>query len=209
MQDPYRVLGVKPSATDEEVKSAYRNLVKKYHPDRYANSPLQDQAQEKLKEINLAYDTIVKQREGGSSGYGEGSYAPPQWDFHQAGGDARFSDIREMITRGLIAQAEAALDRMQDRPAEWHYLRGMVYLRRGWYAQAQQSFHMAAQMDPGNAEYQAAAQRMQSSFQGAWQQRGGTRGAQSGQCCNICAALTCLSLCCGGGGGYFPMLFCC
>ena len=70
MRDPYTVLGVSPSATDEAVKKAYRELARKYHPDNYQNNPLADLAEEKMKEINEAYDTITKQR---SSGYSQGS----------------------------------------------------------------------------------------------------------------------------------------
>ena len=62
MSDPYKVLGVSPNATDEEVKTAYRELAKKYHPDNYADSPLADLAGEKMKEINEAYDEITNQR---------------------------------------------------------------------------------------------------------------------------------------------------
>lgn len=62
MTDPYKVLGVSPSATDEEIKDAYRKLAKKYHPDQYGDSPLSELAGEKMKEINEAYDTIVSQR---------------------------------------------------------------------------------------------------------------------------------------------------
>ena len=62
MRDPYTVLGVSPSATDEAVKKAYRELARKYHPDNYQNNPLADLAEEKMKEINEAYDTITKQR---------------------------------------------------------------------------------------------------------------------------------------------------
>ncbi len=58
MKNPYDVLGVPESASDEEIKKAYRKLAKKYHPDNYTDSPLKDVASEKMKEINEAYDTI-------------------------------------------------------------------------------------------------------------------------------------------------------
>lgn len=67
MSDPYSVLGVKPEASDEEIKRAYRELARKYHPDNYQNNPLADLAEEKMKEINEAYDAITKQRAGGGA----------------------------------------------------------------------------------------------------------------------------------------------
>ena len=76
MTDPYKVLNIPSTATDEEVKKAYRALARKYHPDNYHDNPLADLAQEKMKEINEAYDTITKMRSGGSrqgTAYG-GSY---------------------------------------------------------------------------------------------------------------------------------------
>ena len=68
MKDPYEVLGVSRTASDSEIKAAYRELVKKYHPDNYVNNPLADLASEKMKEINEAYDAITKARAGQSSG---------------------------------------------------------------------------------------------------------------------------------------------
>ena len=62
MNDPYKVLGVPRDATDEEIKKAYRELARKYHPDNYVNNPLSDLVEEKMKEINEAYDTIQKER---------------------------------------------------------------------------------------------------------------------------------------------------
>ena len=82
MNDPYAVLGVSPSASDEEIKRAYRELVKKYHPDNYANNPLADLAEAKMKEVNEAYDAIVKSRtQGGYQSQSAGGYGganPPQ-----------------------------------------------------------------------------------------------------------------------------------
>ena len=63
MTDPYKVLGVSPDATDGEVKKAYYALAKKYHPDAYRDNPLKDLADDKMKQINEAYDTITKQRQ--------------------------------------------------------------------------------------------------------------------------------------------------
>lgn len=74
MTDPYVVLGIPRTASDDEVKTAYRNLAKKYHPDNYANAPdIADVAADKMREVNEAYDTIVKERKNGGSGSG-GSY---------------------------------------------------------------------------------------------------------------------------------------
>ena len=68
MTDPYKILGVSRDATDDEIKKAYRELARKYHPDNYANSPLADLAEEKMKEINTAYSDIQKARAAGNSG---------------------------------------------------------------------------------------------------------------------------------------------
>ena len=59
MSDPYKVLGVSPNATDEEIKAAYRELARKYHPDNYVNNPLGDLAAEKMKEINEDRKSVV------------------------------------------------------------------------------------------------------------------------------------------------------
>ena len=60
MKDPYSVLGVSQNATDEEIKKAYREQARKYHPDNYVDNPLSDLAEEKMQEINEAYDEIIK-----------------------------------------------------------------------------------------------------------------------------------------------------
>ena len=74
--DPYQVLGVSRDASDDEIKKAYRNLSRKYHPDANINNPNKDQAEEKFKEVQQAYEQIMKEREygGSASGNGYGSY---------------------------------------------------------------------------------------------------------------------------------------
>lgn len=74
MLDPYSVLGVSRNATDEEIKKAYRKLSRKYHPDANINNPNKDQAEEKFKEVQQAYEQIMKEREYGSAGGTSGGY---------------------------------------------------------------------------------------------------------------------------------------
>ena len=156
MTDPYKVLGVSPNATDEQVKAAYRELAKKYHPDNYAGNPLSDLAEEKMQEINQAYDTIVNQRRGGGQpqgGYGSGgSYYS---------GTSQFSDIRRMINAGRLAEAQELLDGVSagSRDAEWYFLKGSIYYSRGWLDDALQSFQKACTMNPQNQEYAAVWRR--------------------------------------------------
>ena len=70
--NPYEVLGVKEGASEEEIKAAYKELVKKYHPDKYVNNPLADLAEQKLQEVNEAYDMLMKNGTAGGS-YGSGA----------------------------------------------------------------------------------------------------------------------------------------
>ena len=128
MSDPYRVLGVSPNASDEEIKAAYRELARKYHPDSYVGNPLSDLAAEKMKEINEAYDLIMKQRAGGSSGSssggGYGGYNSQSQNTY--GGSGIFARIRQYIATGNIIQAEQMLNSVPDRNAEWYFLMGAV-----------------------------------------------------------------------------------
>ena len=107
MNDPYTVLGVNASASDEEIKRAYRELVKKYHPDNYNNNPLADLAEAKMKEINEAYDAIVKMRTQG--GYqASGNYGNPggTGGAHYSSGSPAFAQVRQLLNQGNIMEAD-------------------------------------------------------------------------------------------------------
>jgi len=191
MTDPYKVLGVSPNASDDEVKKAYREQARKYHPDSYHDNPLADLAQEKMKAINEAYDQIMRMRGGGSSNGGQsgGGYS-----YSSNGGGGQYAQIRMMIQSGNLQQAEQMLNAAQDRNAEWHFLMGSLCYRKGWLDQARQHIHQAASMEPGNREYQMAAQQMN---QGGFAYRGGFGGGEGGlDMCDCCTALMCLNCMC-------------
>lgn len=205
MTDPYKVLGVSPSATDEQIKEAYRNLAKKYHPDQYAESPLKDLADEKMKEINEAYDAITSQRKaGGQRGYA-GGYNP-------VGNDpsSSFSDVRSLILSGRIADAEQILNGVppERRNAEWYFLKGSVLYRRGWLEEAKDHFSRACQMDPGNGEYSAALNQAMNRNTGVYGGYNPSR-AMNSDCnsCDLCSSLICADCCCECMGG--DLIPCC
>ncbi len=201
MTDPYKVLGVSPTATDDEVKKAYRNLAKKYHPDKYKDSDLADLASEKMAEINAAYDEIQKMRASGSSGSFGG--------FNSAGSNDTYTAIRVHINNGNIAQAASMLNSIPiaDRGAEWQFLMGCVCLRQGSIFDAQSYFDTACSMDPTNAEYSSMRARVRSygTNRGGYTQHGG--GASSCNACDICNTLICADCCCECMGG--DLIGCC
>ena len=140
IHDPYKVLGVSRDASDDEIKKAYRELARKYHPDNYAGNPLADLVEEKMKEINEAYEMIRRERNGSRSsspGSSGGSYDSGAG----ARGSASFGRVRELIAAGRYSEAEIILDSISsnDRGAEWNFLKGKVLLQRGWYFEARRS----------------------------------------------------------------------
>ncbi len=199
MRDPYIVLGVSRDATDEEIKSAYRRLARKYHPDHYATDPEgAREAEEKMKEINEAYDAIQRMRSGTSG--------------HTGGGYSAFASVREKISRGYFADAERELDSVADaaRTAEWHFLKSALLARRGWHHDAMREIEIACAMDPSNTEYAQAREVYRSRFGGFGSQFGGGRagdgrfeGNRGGECdtCDICTTLMCMDCCCESCGG--------
>ena len=197
MRDPYVVLGVSSNADDEEIKRAYRDLARKYHPDNYRDNPLSDLAQEKMKEINEAYDELTKTRAGASRG--------EKNNYGRRSGSEEFYRIRAAINSGNLNAAEQLLNSSNERNAEWHFLMGSLYYRRGWVDDAGRYFRTAVNMDPSNSEYRQAMSYMNSGGQ-AYRYYGG-RPAAGVDPCNCCTSLIAADCCCECMGG--DLISCC
>lgn len=186
--NPYEILGVSEGADEETVKKAYRELVKKYHPDKYVNNPLADLAAEKMKEINKAYDIIMNK--GGTNGNaGRGQSGTYRRASESAG--ASFRTVREYIAQSRIQEAMAMLNNLP-RTAEWYYLSGVLRLRVGWYDQGISFLRTAVQMDPNNAEYRSALDNVTN--RNTTYTTGTGFGGMQG--CDCCTTLLCLRCCC-------------
>lgn len=188
--DPYKVLGVSPGASDDEIKKAYRSLAKKYHPDVNGSSP---QAEAKMKEINEAYAILIKHKNtsssygpgssyGSSGGYGsQGSYdnSDPfgfgNFGFGGFGGfgssgayqsrssranDPELDAARNYMNSGYYKEALNVLNNMASRGAEWYYLSAMANAGLGNRAQALQDARQACDMEPNDPQYRSLLDRL-------------------------------------------------
>lgn len=155
MKNPYEVLGVRQNASQDEIRAAYKELVKKYHPDRYQNNPLADLAQEKLQEINEAYDTLTKNGNGNYSNFNNNA-SYQSTGTHQNTPTQEFMEIRRYLDLGNLSAAEQMLAQISNRNAEWFFLSGILSYRKGWYDDASSKIKTAVSMDPSNFEYQRA-----------------------------------------------------
>lgn len=205
MRDPYQVLGVPSTATDEEVKKAYRDLARKYHPDNYHDNPLADLAQERMKEINEAYEAVQSQRKAArAGGYSGGGYQAGYQSGYQSGG-SRYQRIRMAISQGNLNLAEELLNAMTDHDAEWSFLKGAICYRRGWLDEARRYYQNAVNMDPDNQEYQRAldiAEGRSTAYRPEGYDNVTTGTCGNGDCLRLCGA----TLCCNAFG--VPICFC-
>lgn len=208
MRDPYEILGVARGASFEEVKAAYRALAKKYHPDNYTDSPLQEVANEKMQEINEAYDAIISGKANTFNTYG-GAYGNNGYGYNSgysgsSGND--YSFIRNLIDSNRLDDAETLLEKISPavRDAQWYYLKGRINYNRGWIDQAYTYFSTAYNMEPNNMEYRSVYENLRSQRNGAYRT---SRRSSEHDVCDICCSLLCLDSCCECMGG--DLIPCC
>jgi molecular chaperone DnaJ len=192
MRNPYEVLGVKEDATDAEIKKAYRDLVKKYHPDKYRDNPLSDLAGEKLSEINEAYDSITGKNSSRNTYHEETS------------GGSNYGNIYEQVRSHIVSknydQAEDILDRNNDGSAAWYYFKGLIFLGRGWHERGISYLQRAVAMDPGNFEFRQTLNRASAKSRNYGSNPYYNTNVQGNGCmdnlCQMCACMSCADCMC-------------
>ena len=194
MNNPYEVLGVPRNASNDEVKRAYRQLSKKYHPDSYVNNPLADLAEEKFKEVQAAYEQIMKEREG--SGYSYSSMG--NGNTYQQSSDLQ--TVQGYINARRYYDALNILNHMGNRNAAWYYYSALANMGVGNNLVAVDHARQAAAMEPGNMEYTNLVNQLQ--FRGRqYQNTGYGYGRPTIGTGNICCDLWCLDTMCECMGG--------
>ena len=202
MKDPYRVLGISPTASNEEVKRAYKELMRKYSTDSYGESPMSDIAEEKRKEIDDAYDEILRMRtsSGSSANYSNSydySYSNSgSEDYHTSTNDPYFFEARKNINSGKIRDAEAFLNSVpsEKRNAEWCFLNACILTKKGYYFDALRMADSACSMAPDNREFAALRDNLRRQSNGYAQ--GPRQSAGGCNMCDVCTALICIDCLC-------------
>ena len=223
MTDPYKVLGVDRNASDEEIKKAYRRLSRQYHPEANINNPNKDQAEARFKEVQQAYDQIVKERErgtGGSGGYdygyGQGSYGRggfggfggfggyqgnSQQSYEQDEDSVRLNAAANYINSRHFAEAMNVLNSISSHGARWHYLCAAANAGLGNNIEAKAHAREAVNLEPNNVQYRQFLNQMESG--GSWYQTmgqsyGRPTSAADDMCLKLCIANMICNCCCGG-----------
>ena len=196
--NPYEVLGVSRNASIDEIKRAYKELSRKYHPDSYVGNPLSSLAEEKFKQVQEAYDAIMKEKNGDynyAGNYNNNGY--------YNGESGEMAEVYNLLGRRAYSQALSLLDSMPNRNAKWYYYSAIAQVGLGNNLRGMEYARMAVSMEPNNIEYQNLVNRL--SFQGNryGEVRNVYRGGRSGfddasdLCCKLWLAD---SLCeCMGG----------
>lgn len=221
IDDPYKVLGVSPDASDEEIKRAYRRLAKQYHPDL---NPGDEVAAKKMQQINAAYDQIKnpekyqQQSSGYGGGYGGGysQYDPfggfggygshQQRSYEDTDGSDNYQKAAYNYIRfGRYQEALNALSNSAKRDARWYYLSALAHDGLGNQVTALEHIRRAVSMEPDNQEYLRALDEIESGGASYRRQAGGFRGFQmhADPCSSLCFCYLAQLFCCRGH------FFCC
>lgn len=206
--NPYDILGVSPSATDDEIKKAYRALSRKYHPDANVNNPDKDKVEEKFKQVQKAYEDVMRMRKGGNDsnpygnpfgfGYGYGGF---NGEASKGADDNRYLQAAATyINNGRYEEALNVLNGMEVKNDKWYYLSAVANMRMGNNVTALEHAKIAQSMAPDNYQYAQMVSALEGGYDG-YTNMGMPYGRQmmcgSNQCTSMCITLFILNFCCG------------
>lgn len=195
--DPYQVLGIRRGASAEEVKRAYRELSKKYHPDSHMNNPLSDLAEERFKEIQLAYQQIMDDLDKGYSG----SYSSSSSSTYSTEDNTmEMNNVYQLLLARRYQEAIRSLSAISDHSARWYYFSAVANNGLGNKVIAFDHARQAAVMDPSNRDYANLVNQLQFSTQ-RYQNTGVNYGRSNIGTGNFCCDLMCADAMCECMGG--------
>jgi len=208
---PYKVLGVRADASDEEIKRAYRKLAKKYHPDLNPGDPV---AAKKMQQVNAAYEQIkdpdkAQQASGGQSSYGGYTaygYDPfsGTWQRESSrtqSGDSYQQAAYNYIRYGRYREALNALQSSSERNARWYYLSALANDGLGNQVTALEHIRRAVSMEPDNALYLQTLEQIENGG-AAYRRQAGNFGGftmRGNPCTSLCLCYLLQIFCCGRG----------
>lgn len=204
MRDPYEVLGVGRDASEDDIKKAYRKLSRKYHPDANINNPNKEKAEERFKEVQSAYDSIMNK--SSNSSYG-GFYTDYFNRAKNTGGgksqdESRLGAVQNFIINGMYREALRTLEDIDEKNGRWYYLSSVANLGIGNQIKAMEYIDMAIKLEPNNIEYRRVKEKIQNGSN--WYiQRGmgyGMPDVTRGGCVDLCCDYLMCSMCTPYGG---------
>ena len=208
MRDPYEILGVSRHASQDEIKKAYRSLSRKYHPDANIDNPNRDEAEEKFKEVQQAYQQIMNGYSGGYQEAFNGFAGYRETGYEQGRDVMHLKAAANYINNGYYREAINVLVQIKDRSAQWYYLAAIAHLGVHNQIQALEYAKQAVYMEPYNMEYQRLLNQIESVGRGYEniQFQYGTPGSMDGLCCRLCRLNLMCDVCMGGQYMFCPGL---
>ncbi len=194
MGNPYDVLGIRPGATDEEIKKAYRALSRRYHPDANVNNPDRDRAEERFKEIQQAYNQIMQEKQQGSSfsGYGSARYSGFG---RQSQESPKMQAAANYLASRCYQEAVNVLNSISERGARWYYYSAVANAGLGNNMTAREYAEQAVKLEPSNIEYRHLMQQL--NFGGSWYSSMGTNYGRPYESFNrFCMSMVMMNMCC-------------
>jgi molecular chaperone DnaJ len=210
MKEYYQLLGVEETATDAEIKKAYNELREKYAEERWLDGERGNEAAKMLNKLDAAFEAIKTAREEQKT---------------NTDGQNAFEKVAALLKENNVNEAQRLLDDFNERPAEWHYLQAVVFYKKNWSNDSKKQLEIAMQMEPSNAKYRDAYNKLTAKNNTANGAQGNAQGNENyrqnpyssapredydsqqmggsvcSNCASFCATYLCVdclfSMCCG------------